>query len=138
MGSPGVDRSITKLTGVYDADGSLSGELSYWVGARLGRRHCALCDITHGLFRAKAQWLGMVDQLPVEFTAVHLDERDRSVLDASRGRVPCVVAEFEDGTAEVVIDRDELEACGGDPQRFFELLLSVTSLRYPVNPSPGR
>lgn len=125
MGSPGPEGSITKLTGVYDADGSLSGELTYWVGARLGRRHCALCDITHGLFRAKAEWLGMVEQLPVEFTAVHLDEREPLVLEASQGKVPCVVAEFGDGTADVVIDRDQIEDCGGDPQRFFEKLLGV-------------
>ena len=41
---------------MYDADHTLIGEVSYWVGARLGRRHCALCDITHGLFTPKRDW----------------------------------------------------------------------------------
>jgi hypothetical protein len=120
--SPEVE--ITRLTGVYDADGTLSGELTYWIGARFGRRHCALCDITHGLVRPKAEWTRLADELPVEFTAVHLDERDPVVERASRGRVPCVVAEFDDGSAEVLIGSEELEACGGEPERFFDLLLS--------------
>ena len=70
----GHDQSaqIVGLTGVYDADGSLAGELSYWIGARLGRRHCALCDITHGLVREKPEWKDVLDRLPVEFDAVHI------------------------------------------------------------------
>jgi len=115
-----------RLTGVYDANGSLSGELAYWVGARLGRRHCALCDITHGLIRARPEWLRLQSQLPVEFTAVHLNEREPVVADVSHDRAPCVVAVFDDGSAEVVIDRDGLEACGGNPENFFQLLLKAS------------
>lgn len=117
--------AITRLTGVYDADGTLSGELAYWIGARIGRRHCSLCDITHGLFRAKAEWLRLAGELPVEFRAVHLDEREPVIEQASRGRVPSVVAEFDDGSTALVVGPDELEACEGDPQRLFELLLNV-------------
>ena len=35
---------------------ALRGELTYWVGARLGRAHCALCAITHGLVRERRDW----------------------------------------------------------------------------------
>ncbi len=54
MTSPDLDpvRHVVRLIGVYDADGTLRGELGYWVGARLGRRHCSLCDITHALRRS--------------------------------------------------------------------------------------
>ncbi|GDX28913.1 hypothetical protein LBMAG13_13430 [Actinomycetes bacterium] len=31
---------MSQLIGVYDADATLWGEISYWVGARLGVRHC--------------------------------------------------------------------------------------------------
>lgn len=119
-------RRLTGLTGVYDADGSLSGELSYWIGARLGRRHCALCDITHGLVREKDEWSRLAARLPVGFTAVHLDERDPVVAEASRGQVPCVVATFDDGSARVVVEKEELESCDGDPHRLFDLLTSIT------------
>ena len=47
---------IVRLVGVYDADSTLRGELSYWVGARLGRRHCSLCKITHGSVRQRPEW----------------------------------------------------------------------------------
>lgn len=126
MASTDSNRSIAKLTGVYDANGSLSGELAYWFGARLGRRHCALCDVTHGLVRAKPEWLRLADELPVEFSAVHLDERDPIVEAASRGLVPCVVATFDDGTSEVLIEREQIEACEGDPQRFYQLLVDAS------------
>ena len=46
-----TSQQIVRLIGVYDANGTLSGELAYWIGARLGRRHCSLCDITHGSVR---------------------------------------------------------------------------------------
>ena len=39
--------AVRELIGVYDADATLWGEVSYWVGARLGQRHCSLCDIMH-------------------------------------------------------------------------------------------
>ena len=48
--------TLVRLVGVYDADHTLRGELSYWIGARLGRAHCALCDITHGLVRERDDW----------------------------------------------------------------------------------
>jgi len=116
---------IAGLVGVYDAKGSFSGELAYWFGARLGRRHCALCDITHGLVKSKAAWRRRLDDLPVEFTAVHLDEREPAVTEASRGHEPCVVAIRKDGSAEVEITNDQLEALQGDPDRFADLLIAI-------------
>jgi len=47
---------IVRLVGVYDADSTLRGEISYWVGVRLGRRHCSPCDITHGSVRQRPEW----------------------------------------------------------------------------------
>lgn len=60
---------LRRLVGVYDADHTLRGELSYWVGARLGRAHRALCDITHGTLRVKADWRACRSGLPVAFDA---------------------------------------------------------------------
>jgi hypothetical protein len=42
---------IARLIGVYNAEGSLRGELAYLLGKLTGRAHCALCDITHGALR---------------------------------------------------------------------------------------
>lgn len=115
--APGEASGITALVGVYDADGTLSGELRYWIGAHVtGKAHCALCEITHGTFREKARWRELAERLPVPFEAVHLDERSPQVLAASDGHEPCVVALRADGTAEVVLGAGELEAMDGDPE----------------------
>ena len=58
---------VVRLIGVYDADGSVLGELSYFVKARFGAAHCALCDITHGRVRERADWRACRDQLAVPF-----------------------------------------------------------------------
>ena len=109
--------SIVAFTGVYDADGTLAGELRYWVGAHVtGTAHCALCEITHGTFREKSRWRERAAGLPAPFEAVHLDERSPEVRAASEGHEPCVVALRADGSAEVVLDAGELEAMDGNPE----------------------
>ncbi len=107
---------VTRLTGVYDADGSLLGEVRYVVGRALGRTHCSLCDITHGRVRERLEWREACEQLPVPFTAVHLDERSDQERNASDGLTPCVLAHLEDGTIEVLLGADDLDDCAGDPQ----------------------
>jgi hypothetical protein len=114
---------VVRLVGVYHAKGSLTGEVAYWVGARLGRAHCALCDITHGTFRAKPEFARCAAGLPVPFDLVHLDERAPEVAALTDGRTPCVVAlvapvgAAADGTEVVmVLDAGALDACGGEPE----------------------
>ena len=65
---------VLEFIGVYDADATLWGEVSHWVGARLGRRHCSLCDITHGLFTRRRAWTACAEELPVEFVAFHRND----------------------------------------------------------------
>jgi hypothetical protein len=91
------------------------GEVSYFVGARLGRAHCSLCDITHGLFRQRADWRAARDDLPVEFVTYHRDDQPADVRAAIRDRLPAVVAETVSGVT-LLLDGDDLDACDGDPQ----------------------
>lgn len=105
---------VLSLTGIYHADGSLIGELRYWVGARLGRTHCSLCDITHGSVREKPEWRAKCESLPVPFRAVHLDERTPEERNASEGHTPCVLAHTAGGV-ELLLGPDALETCAGDP-----------------------
>ena len=114
---PGVPSAEPlSLTGVYHADGSLLGELKYLVGARLGRAHCSLCDITHGALREKAAWRAEREALSLPFTAVHLDERSAPERAASEGRTPCVLLHTSAGI-ELLLDPGQLEASEGDPGR---------------------
>lgn len=108
---------VLRLVGVYDAEGTLRGELTYWVGARLGRAHCSLCDITHGTFRERADWKRCRDGMPVGFDTYHLDDQPTAVRDASEGSAPVVLAETAVGYV-VLLGPSELEACAGSVEQF--------------------
>jgi hypothetical protein len=113
--------AVRELIGVYDADARLWGEVSYWVGARLGQRHCSLCDITHGLFTPKPQWRDCAAALPVPFATYHRNDQPDDVRACIGDRLPAVVARTDDGV-RMFVDSDELETCHGDPRALFELL----------------
>jgi hypothetical protein len=119
--------TITRLVGVYDADHTISGEVAYWIGARLGRRHCSLCDITHGTFRMKAEWKACSADLPVVFNTFHRDDQPAGVRTVSAS-LPVVVAET-DHEPVVLLDAAALEACHGDPATMMEAVeRAVTEL----------
>ena len=104
--------AIRRLIGVYGADGGLRGELTYWVGARLGRAHCSLCDVTHGLVRPREEWKHYVAGLPVPFETFHRDDQPAEVRAAADDQSPCVVAETAGGLV-LLLHPDDLEACSG-------------------------
>ncbi len=112
---------IVRLVGVYDADSTLRGELSYWVGARLGRRHCSLCEITHGSVRQRPEWKACQAGLPVPFDTFHRNDQPEVVRSAAGGQAPVVVAET--GTGHVVLlSVADLEACEGSIDRLVEAI----------------
>ena len=113
--------AVRELIGVYDADATLWGEISYWVGARLGQRHCSLCDITHGLFTPKSQWRDCAATLPVPFTTFHRNDQPDDVRACIGKNLPAIVARTDRGV-QMFVTPAELETCHGDPQALFELL----------------
>jgi hypothetical protein len=118
---------VTRLVGVYHADGDLRGELTYWIKARFGAAHCALCDITHGMFRRKHDWVACEQGLGVPFTTYHLNDRPADVAAASEGSTPCVLAGTADGTLVVVVGPEELERCDGNPQRLVQVMTAAAA-----------
>ncbi len=129
----GADRRIIRLVGVYDADGTLRGELAYWVGARLGRSHCALCDITHGLARERSEWKTCRAGLPVPVDTYHRNDQPEAVSVASGGVVPVVLAETDDGFT-VLLGPRELSECAGSAAhltRALEIALARAGLSWP-------
>ena len=116
------------LIGVYDADGSISGEVRYWIGARLGRTHCSLCEITHGLFREKSAWRDCRQKLDVEFVTFHRDDAPADVLDASAHQLP-VVAARRGTDLFVVLGPEELASLQGDVEAFHAALVLACAER---------
>ena len=127
---------ISRLVGVYNADGSIRGELTYWVGARFGRRHCALCDITHGLVRERAEWrLGRAD-LAVRFDTYHRDDQPDAVRAATGDRAPAVLAETGDGLVPL-LGAEALDRCGGSVERLVEAVIDAVDRDGLVWPNTG-
>ncbi|NDB05849.1 MAG: hypothetical protein EBX95_08910 [Acidimicrobiia bacterium] len=112
-----VATQVEEFIGVYDADGTIVGEVSYWIGARLGRAHCSLCDLTHGLFAVKREWRECSLALGVPFTTWHRDDAPAEVLAAASGSLPVVLARGETGL-RVVIDATQLDSFDGDTTTF--------------------
>ncbi|MCC5952122.1 MAG: hypothetical protein JJU45_08515 [Acidimicrobiia bacterium] len=116
--------TVTELIGVYHAEGTLRGELRYWIGARLGRAHCALCDITHGTFKEKESWRSCTADLPVPFLTYHLDDRPADVRAATERSSPAVLARTAVGV-HALLGPAELERLDGDPQRLAEAIVGA-------------
>lgn len=113
--------TITRLIGVYNADGGILGEVRYAVGKIRGQAHCGLCDITHRGVRVRTEWAEEVARLGVPFDLVHRNERSADVVVASAGREPCVLAEAGDGL-HLVLGPAALERVDGDVAAFDEAL----------------
>lgn len=118
-----MTHDVQQFIGIYDADATLWGEVSYWVGARLGRRHCSLCDITHGMFTRRRTWTACAEELPVEFVTFHRNDAPHDVERAAAGRYPCVLERTATGV-HMALDPQAIEALGGEPQRLLQALLS--------------
>ena len=112
---------IERLIGVYDADGTLRGEAAYWIGARLGRRHCSLCDVTHGSFTEKSTWKRCRSSLPVPFDTYHRDDQPDDVRRASGDTAPVVVAKTSEGFV-LLLDDARISSVDSDPSRLVALI----------------
>ena len=116
------------LIGVYKADGGILGELAYFFGHLVGVRSCSLCDITHSPVKKKSAFKEFEKRLLAErdiaFRLVHMNERTDAELAASRGREPCVLLQYEDGSISMFLDFVELKASKGSVQSFGKLVES--------------
>lgn len=111
-----------RYVGIYNADGTLLGELAYVVRKYTGRGHCELCDITHGTLRRKPEWDAACARSGLEIVLLHRDEASAEQLRAA-GPLPAVVA--DDGSGwRLVAGPAELAACNGDPESLVSLLTS--------------
>ena len=107
---------------IYNAEGSLAGELRYAMTKALGGTTCALCDITHGWNpRGKRVWRDC-EGLTKRVQWLHKDEvsPELSVAVANQ-TLPCVIADLS-GRIELLLDCGELESCNGEFAVFEKLL----------------
>jgi hypothetical protein len=115
-----VPDELARIIGVYDADGSVRGELAYFLRARIGRAHCALCDVTHGRVRQRPEWIAASSRLAVPFVTFHRDDQPTQVAAAVGDELPVVVAETVTGRIIPLLDRRDLERCSGSTGRLVD------------------
>ncbi len=108
---------VTRLVGVYNADGGLVGELRYIVGHVLGTVSCALCDITHSPLRRKREWDQLVADLGVPVDLRHLNELDERERAAVGEHAPVVLVD-RDGMLTPLLDAEQLDALDGSVSAF--------------------
>ena len=121
-----------RLIGVYKADGGIIGELSYFFGHLVGVRNCSLCDITHSPIMKKAAFKDfekrLLEKHNIEVRLVHMNERTEAELAASKGREPCVLLQYEDGSIAMFLDYVELKAASGSVKSVEKLVESRLSI----------
>ncbi len=115
-----ADGVVASLVGVYDADGTVVGEITYWLGARVGRAHCSLCEVTHGMFSQRASWRQWRSSLEVPFELFHRDDMPTDVAEAVTA-FPAVAARTADGLV-MLLGPDDLDGCEGDLKAFIGAL----------------
>lgn len=123
-----MEKSGKTLIGVYKADGGIVGEISYFLGHLIGVRECSLCDITHSPIMKKKAFKEFEARLRadrcIDIRLVHMNERTEAELAASKGREPCVLLQYEDGSISMFLDYEELKAAGGRVNSFEKLVES--------------
>jgi hypothetical protein len=117
-----------EFVGIYDADSTLWGEVSYWLGARLGTRHCSLCEVTHGMFRRKSEWDQCAASLPAPFAAYHRNDAPPDALEAASGSFPVVVGR-SGSVHRVVLTGNQIASCNGSPEALASLLRAADPRR---------
>jgi hypothetical protein len=129
-----VQSKGAKLIGVYKADGGILGEVSYFLGHLVGLRECNLCDITHSPVKKKAEFKRfektLLEQRGVVMKLVHMNERTDAELAASKGREPCVLLQYSDGSISMFLDYVELKAASGSVESFAKLVDSRLNIYF--------
>ena len=114
--------AFQKLIGIYNAKGSLIGELQYFFGKIRGTAHCALCDITHGKLKEKKDFKQCKQDLEIPLELLHLDELEPE-LEKFANEAPCIIGKKDEGFV-LIIGADELEKCKSSVDSFSNLLNS--------------
>lgn len=118
--------AIVKFVGVYDADGTIVGEVKYMVGKLFGTTSCALCDLTHGTkLKGRDDYRACAASLPVPVELFHRNDQPETIRALTIGKLPCIIAVYQSGSHALAIEREALEACSKDVNKLRALILAL-------------
>ena len=110
-----------ELICVYDADGSLLGELNYLWKKVFHSFTCSMCDITHNLITTKKKWKTAVQNCRYNISTYHLNDQPTLIKKTTQNNTPCVV-KVEGSSSSILISNDELKTIDGNVDSFFSLI----------------
>ena len=121
------DKLVKKVYCIYNANGSLAGEISYMWKKILSGFDCSLCNISHNTFTEKRIWKKEISNFKYELEMLHLDEQSEDLQSFTKGATPCVVSKGESGF-KIILSESELKKINGDVPLFFKKLNNTLSL----------
>jgi len=107
-----------KIYCIYNAEGSIFGELKYFYNKYIRDIKCSMCDITHNILSEKKEWKKRCMVSPLKIECLHLDELPKDIENLVIGNTPCVVAKTS-STNEIILENKELIAMKGNVDSFF-------------------
>ena len=120
---------MTQVVGIYNADGSVTGELAYAAAKLTGRGSCELCDITHGWNPfGRRECKTAVQQSGLDITFIHRDEALPEQLSAA-GQLPSIIT-FGDDDWHVIMSANDIRQCNKSTEQLISQLrvrLGVTA-----------
>ena len=90
---------------IYDADGGILNEINYWVNKNILKKvsACELCDISHGKFFVRLEWLKFVQELKTKYKVEVLHRNELPMKIEERNfQLPCVIGETDNELIEIV------------------------------------
>jgi len=102
-----------KIYFIYNASGTIAGELNYLYGKYFRDEHCELCDITHSAVSAKPEWKAWISALKCESYVLHTNEADQMKIDYSDFELPVVLVDRGKGLEELVTKKEMAQSGKG-------------------------
>ena len=97
-------KNLKTIYFVYDADGGVLSEIKYWIDKNIlnKKNTCELCDISHGKFFAKSEWLKFIKELRTQHKVVvlHRNELPKKI-EEQNYQLPSVIIETEEKMIEI-------------------------------------
>ena len=97
-------KNLKTIYFVYDADGGVLSEIKYWIDKNIlnKKNTCELCDISHGKFFAKSEWLKFIKELRTQHKVVvlHRNELPKKI-EEKNYQLPSVIIETEEKMIEI-------------------------------------
>ena len=115
---------VQKIYCIYNAEGSVTGELKYLYKKYFKDIKCSMCDITHGVFTQKKKWTNKCLSSILNIECLHLDELPNDIKDLVINKAPCVVSQVNSKN-KIIINNKELANMSGDVDSFFSHLDKV-------------